>query len=37
MKIYTDKGLTEYCKYDDNQTVDKTGLCFECAIFEGLI
>ena len=48
MKIYTDKGMVEYCRYDDNLTVrcfieDKTNLhedldlCFECAVWEGLI
>lgn len=37
MIVYTDKGKFEYCKYDDNITVAETGLCFECAIFEGLI
>ena len=37
MKIYTDKGMIELCKYDDNQTVDETEYCFECLIMEGLI
>ena len=37
MKIYTDKGMFESCRYDDNETVLETGLCFECAIEAGLI
>lgn len=36
MKIYTDKGLTEYCKYCDNCTVQE-GLCFDCLVMEGKI
>lgn len=37
MKIYTDKGMIELCKYDDN-TVLQEGLCFEClATIEGKI
>ena len=38
MKIYTDKGMVEYCRYDDNLTVlEDLDLCFECAVWEGLI
>ena len=38
MKIYTDKGMVEYCKYCDDNTVLQEGLCFEClATIEGKI
>ena len=37
MIVYTDKGKFEYCKYCDSETVQETGLCFECLVMEGLI